>query len=65
MPPFAKRQGGSLGSFSRSVRVKTVKISVVVVVVVVKDSKLKTMVVVVVDKHYASIVLERFITPFT
>ena len=64
MPPFAKRQGGSLGSFSRSVRVKTVKISVVVVVVV-KDSKLKTMVVVVVDKHYASIVLERFITPFT
>lgn len=62
MPPFAKRQGGSLGSFSRSVRVKTVKISVVVVV---KDSKLKTMVVVVVDKHYASIVLERFITPFT
>ena len=63
MPPFAKRQGGSLGSFSRSVRVKTVKISVVVVVV--KDSKLKTMVVVVVNKHYASIVLERFITPFT
>ena len=51
-----------MGSFSRSVRVKTVKISVVVVV---KDSKLKTMVVVVVNKHYASIVLERFITPFT
>ena len=52
-----------MGSFSRSVRVKTVKISVAVVVG--KDSKLKTKVVVVGDKHYASIVLEGFITPFT